>query len=476
MSHRRGRGTRTLLAVLPLLLIAISSLAPASASDSVSRSPGVTEEWVARFHSPRPDGDQGDHGKALGLDAAGNVYVAGNNGASNQNGYGPDFQVVKYDGAGNEQWARTWDRGSRLDDWVYGLAVDPAGFAYVTGVSYKDPEEQDGDIAVIKYGPAGGRKWVRIEDSLGGGYDNAYDIALDDAGNLYVTGVWSGLGIYETEVVTIKYDSAGNRLWLVTYGGPGGADAGNAITLDAAGNVYVAGRSWADADAYDYLILKYDPAGTLMWARTYDASEYFDEAHAVGVDGAGNVYVTGTAWRDGSFDDIGTIKFSRNGNQRWARLYSAYPTGLDEGADLALDGAGNVYVTGTSFVGYQDHDYTTIKYDAAGNQVWVAHHDAPEYSTDYDSAEAVEILPSGNLVVTGYAGPLYGSDYATVKYDSSTGSEVWAAEYDGYPGDVNGWDIVHDMAVGADGEVYVTGESAGGSTGWDMATIKYSDT
>lgn len=60
-----------------------------------------------------------------------------------------------------------------------------------------------------------------------------------------------------------------------------------------------------------------------------------------------------------------------------------------------------------------------------------------------------------DVVVTGYAGPLYGSDYATVKYNSSTGTEVWAVEYDGYPGEVDGWDIAHAMDVDASGGIYV---------------------
>jgi hypothetical protein len=468
-----------------LALMALFPVVPVSTSGADVGTPGVVEEWVARFHSPRPDGDKGDHGEAIGLDAGGNVYVAGNNGAwdENQNGYVPDFQVVKYDGAGNQLWARVWDRGSRLDDWVDGLAVDPGGSAYVTGVSYKDVAEQDGDIAVIAYGPSGRRRWVRIEDSLGGGYDSPYDIALDGAGNVYVTGVWSGLGIYDTDVVTIKYDRAGNRVWLVTYNGPTNyTDTGDAITVDDAGNVYVAGSTWADGNEWDYLVIKYDSAGTLLWSRSYDTGQArdFDLANAVAVDGAGNVFVTGTAnsgpYPDGTWDDVGTIKYDGNGNLRWARLFTAVPEGTDEGADLAVDGAGNVYVTGRSFLSYQDHDYTTIKYDAAGDQVWVAHFDAPEYSSDYDSAAAVDLLPDGNLVVTGYAGPLYGSDYVTVKYDASTGSQVWAAEYDGYPGDVDGWDIAKDMAVDASGGIFVTGESTGGPTGWDMATIKYSET
>jgi hypothetical protein len=217
---------------------------------------------------------------------------------SNQNGYAPDYQVVKYDPDGNQLWARAWDRGSRLDDWVAGLAVDPAGPAYVTGVSYVDAAEQDGDIATIKFGPSGRRTWVRIEASPGASDDHPYDITLDGEGNVYVTGIWSGNGIYDTDVVVVKYDPAGNRLWLVTYDGSGNyTDEGNAITVDAAGNVFVAGSSWAGANQWDYLALKYSSSGQLLWSRTHDTggAQDFDTGRAVALDGAGNVYVTGTA-------------------------------------------------------------------------------------------------------------------------------------------------------------------------------------
>jgi hypothetical protein len=90
-------------------------------------------------------------------------------------------------------------------------------------------------------------------------------MALDSAGNVYVTGAGGGNGIYETDYATIKFGADGSLLWVATYNGPingDGSDTAYAIALDDSGNVYVTGGS---SGFEDYATIKYDAAGNELW-------------------------------------------------------------------------------------------------------------------------------------------------------------------------------------------------------------------
>ena len=137
---------------------------------------------------------------------------------------------------------------------------------------------------------------------------------------------------------------------------------------------------------------------------------------------------------------------------------------------MAVDAYGNVYVTGESSGSYSTSiGYATIKYDTNGNELWAARYDGPARSLDFGRAMALDAY--GNVYVTGTSGSYdTGTDYATIKYGTN-GIERWVA---GYNGSANSFDFAIAMAVDADGNVFVTGESAGYGTDTDYATIKYS--
>ena len=200
------------------------------------------------------------------------------------------------------------------------------------------------------------------------------------------------------------------------------------------------------------------------WVASY-SGVFDDEPTAMAVDGSGNVYVTGyTAIPD--YSAYVTIKYNPQGHQEWSVGYNP-PNGASSAAAIAIDHSGNVYVTGTSGTyGSADPDYVTIKYDNSGQQQWIAQYNGG-VSFD-DGATAIAVDASGNVYVTGHSGSL-SSDYATIKYDSS-GQQQWVARYNG-PG--NGDDYPVAVAVDALGDVYVTGSSPGSGTGTDYATIKY---
>jgi hypothetical protein len=167
---------------------------------------------------------------------------------------------------------------------------------------------------------------------------------------------------------------------------------------------------------------------------------------------------------------LSTFCFSQV-TEQWLRRYNGPFNGIDAANDLAVDAQGNVYVTGYSEGNGTIYDYNTIKYDAAGNELWVKRYNGP--ANGEDRANSLAVDASGNVYVTGYStGNGTSSDYATIKYDTD-GNELWIKRYNGPKNDVACF-----LAVDAAGNVYVTGQSNPcidfcRSPSLDYLTIKY---
>ncbi len=365
-------------------------------------------------------------------------------------------------------WVRTYNGPGNDDDQAWAIAVDDSGYVYVTG--YCEGAGGNPDLATIKYLPNGDTAWVRTYNGPGDHVDWARAVTIDASYNVYITGKSfdSGTGF---DYVTIKYTPEGDTAWLRRYDGPGSStDEAYAITVSDSGYVHVTGTSGGSGTSADYATVKYDPDGDTVWVRRYNGPEdYVDYASAMALDGQQNVYVTGTSYDTVGGLDYLTIKYAANGDTLWVRRYKGPGEGYDEAYSLAVDGAGNAYVTGNSAGIGTNYDYATIKYYPNGDTGWVRRYDGPANGADY--AKAIAIDHSGFVYVTGYSDST-GSyqDYATIKYDS-VGNEVWVRRYNGPPG--NGSDFGYALALDDFSNVYVTGGSGGGATDMDYATIKY---
>ena len=355
----------------------------------------------------------------------------------------------------HEAWvARYNGSGDSLDE-AKAIAVDSSGNVYVTGLS---DANGGSDYATIKYSQSGQEEWVaRYRGPGNEGQGNA--IAVDAAGNVYVTG---GIAMCQNPAyATIKYDSAGHQQWVATYGN----GEATAIAVDGSGNVYVSGHS-----AGVYTTIKYNPVGEQQWVAVGPPDGLIANGlEAIAIDDFGNVYVTGTTngHGPGSDFDYGTIKYNSAGQQQWLATYNGPMDGWDQARGIAVDGSGNVYVTGRSEgLGTGRFDYATVKYNPSGQEQWVARYNGP--GNDWDGAEAIAVDGSGNVYVTGESVGSNVFDYATIKYDSS-GQQQWVARYDG-PG--SSWDTARAIALDASNSVYVTGSSLANG-GIDYATIKY---
>ncbi len=300
----------------------------------------------------------------------------------------------------------------------------------------------------------------------GGALKDAYAtaIAVTNAGQHFVLAGHQQSGSNGFDSFVARYSAFGKRIWAASYDGPtSGDDRLTAMQVDAAGNVYVTGPSYSAASKDDWATLKFDATGKMLWVARYNgAANGYDSPTALALDHAGNIYVTGISYGIGTYNDFLTIKYDANGAQKWVARYNGPSNGWDGAAALAVDSA-FVYIAGAT--GFLDGPVyiTTVKYDHAGLRLWAAHEPNSSQTT------AIALDDSGNIFVAGARpGATKFTDYALLKYDRD-GTKQWLTQYHG-PNRRN------DMAAGLvvyQGEPCITGLSTGAGNSKSYTTIKY---
>jgi len=381
-----------------------------------------TKLWEQRY-----DGGGADHAKAVAVDTAGNVYVTGDSYTTGGASPSSDYLTIKYRGTdGYLLWQEHYDGTGNGDDYARALVVDPDGsYVYVTGASYG--VDGSNDYATIKYAGSDGNYLWNFPDSThavrynGGGYDAAVAVVADSSGNAYVTGS-SVQGF--TKIVTLRYNADGTQAWIKDYYSYASAQ-GTALALDHSGHLLVTGSSFASPSTeLDIVVLKYgctdgNPVG--LFPVSFDdggARASAQVPNALVVDPGDNIYLVGsTEVYDNDVKKLQSlaIKFNSAGDRLWARKYVGPSNMSAEALGVAVDGSGNVYVTGESAELDADTDYATIKYDAAGNERWVRRYNGPINAQD--RAVDVGLDSAGNVCVTGLSyGSGSGSDFCTIRY------------------------------------------------------------
>jgi uncharacterized delta-60 repeat protein len=376
---------------------------------TIKYSPAGAQIWTAIYNGPANDVDLPS---GMTVDNSGNVYVTGITRASGNY----NIATIKYNSSGIQQWAQTWNGVNNFDEESGGIYVDNSGNVYVTGTT----EVTSGvnyNYITLKYDPAGVLQWAKQYNNPLNSIDNGIFIA-GTGNDIYVTGSSYAAGT-NWDLLTIKYNPNGDSLWTVRYSGTANTkEIPYGFAVDLNGNAYVTGMTEDTSSGIDYLTVKYNSNGIEQWhTRFTSPGNSQDIPEGLAIDGSGNVYVTGRTRFNSSYNDFGTVKYNSSGQQQWAAIYDNTSAGRDDyGYDIAADNSGNVYVTGNSQQSGNDRDILTIKYNSTGNEQWVARYDSAT------SEEAFEIIldAANNVYVCGYQ-TLGSPDFVTIKYSQLNG-------------------------------------------------------
>ncbi|MEZ4968024.1 MAG: hypothetical protein R2791_22475, partial [Saprospiraceae bacterium] len=441
-------------------------------------------------------GTAADAGQSVYVDDNDEVYVTGRfvgtadfdpgPGVQNlvSNGIG-DIFLAKYDATGQLIWAHAF--GSALNEVGLSVAGMPNGAVIMTGHFSGTIDFDPGpgvtnlvsngqeDVFLATFDGNGNLLWAR---SFGGiGSDFGYYIDTDAAGNIALTGFYQNTVDFDpgpgmamrtsnggSDIYTARFDAAGNLAWINAVGGTDD-DSGQAVRLDATGNVYITGGFGSSVDfdpgpgmdvrvsagSDDLFLSKYDAAGNHLWTITA-GSNAIENGEDLDFTATGNICLTGFFSGTVDFDpgpgvsnlvsagglDAFLATYDPNGNLIWADRMGGNAT--DQGNSLSVDDCGYIYVTGY-FNGAADFDPgpgTATLNSAGGLDIFLARYDAAgNYSWAYPIGSGSNdfglhlLLHNNNIYLTGYfeANVDFDIGTGTSQLNAAGSSDVFIARY-----------------------------------------------
>ncbi len=323
------------------------------------------------------------------------------------------------------------------------------------------------------------RYWM--QQAGGNTIDAGTDLGLDGWGNTYATGYFTSTATFGTfsltpagveDIYLTKLDSTGHYVWAKKAGG-GGSDRPMSMKVDRFGNSYICGYFYSTATfgsytvtstgVQDIFIAKYDSAGTCLWVKSA-GSTGTDIAYGIAIDGLGNVVVTGEFIGTATFGsftlvsmdttiDVFTTKLDANGNFLWVKQ-GAGPA-IDRGLDIACDAAGNVYVTG-QFTDTITFDF--IHNNNMYNAIFLIKYDASGNEQWFTRAGGGTFNVARAIAIDNNQNPIITGDYTGILTFFST-SVAQTHLYGPYTNKIfiakysNTGNILWDTANGSDGEL-----------------------
>jgi hypothetical protein len=368
----------------------------------------------------------------------------------------------------NQLWLDT--TGHPVQNSYFQTARRDGSYVYVAGSSYH--QGQSANVLITKYSTTGTKIWQKEYNTTSDNADLVTDMYVK--GNYYyATGtMWDSVNSRSNIFILKGSIATGDTVWLRIYSGSySGYHAGASILPDNNGNVYVGGAEQASSSNFRMLAIKYDSAGTQLWASTYDSAGYYDAIVSMGIDAAKN-YLTITGISGSGFAnwDFVTTAFnlttgvrhhvvsrSSNGNGSFSQ-----PVGIGK------DYSDNTFIAGTSAINAYNTDIKIIKYDTLFNEVWVRRWGKSDSLKDEATAFAQDV--NANLLLTGYTTGAGGAKSMLVLKYSTGGTLLWSRTV-AAPNPANnciGKDIVADDSS----NVYVTGSVNNGLNN-DIITVCY---
>ena len=332
----------------------------------------------------------------------------------------PTFLYSQVDTA----WMRLYNGPDNQRDVARALALDDSGNVYVTGQSYVSGVHTR--IATLKYAGDGSLRWAAFYDRQANFTTSAAGIAVSPGGGVYVAGTTSGSGT-QPDITTVKYTPGGDTVWARFLDGPAHmSDDAIGLGLDAADNIYSVGRVYDPVTSSDFAVVKYDAAGNEQWVSYFHGGTRVDNPVAAATDSAGNVYAIGVSEGPDSTSRFATVKFSPIGDTLWARFYQHASRSIEAPSSIAVDRTGNVYAAGSDIDAVTGYDFVVIKYNAAGVEQWVRRYDE---ASGMDLASAVAVDGGDAVYVAGQVEDSTGTALCTTIKYGADGSLRWVRRY-----------------------------------------------
>ncbi|MHA1104289.1 MAG: OmpL47-type beta-barrel domain-containing protein [Promethearchaeota archaeon] len=350
------------------------------------------------------------------------------------------------------EWNVTW--GGSGDERCEGIAVDSSGNIYLAGYQgYANP-------CIVKFNKYGVEQWSHTISEMWPDY--GYDVAIDSAGNVFLAGTTETFSATTfPDMMLIKYDSDGNHLWNITWGGTY-YEICYALALDSSDDVYLAG--WIDDGNRDLCLVKFDNSGLLQWSRRwgYNLPDY---AYDVCVDASDNVYIAGTMNRTGSTNSWSAmcfVKYNSSGALKFSRTWGGGQDHICYG--IAVDSSYNIYLAGEAgHPGVSSDGMTLIKYDSSGVELW------NRTAQDDDSVANDIVIDSSDDIFLGGSAYIVGSHYQMIvaRYNPQ-GDQLWNYTWGG-----SELEECNCLAFDLLKNVYIAGRTASfGAGGSDMSLVK----
>ncbi len=427
--------------------------------------------WSSCF----PDTVSNYYPNEVAVDSAGNSYVTGYIQGTGNDYLLKHFYILKNNSAGQLQWVNYYPVADSFDIGT-AVAADNNGNVYVTGQRY-DTACNICTVTIphsysftIKYNTAGNIVWLNRYDGPANTNQLPAAIAVAPNGIVYTTGVEtkynSQTGTNDQWMMTQKINAVGKTVWVSKA-----TDAtGKGITIDKSGAAIATG-AYAAGGIYqlnNLITIKYKPNGDSAWYRKLTENGKNGIGYVVKTDAANNVYVNGQSDTITFYNNpkIVTLKYTSAGVLKWVKKEADHSTTTPHFyGGYTIDKNGNSYIAGYQTISDVNDDWLIVKRSPAGALLWSRLYDDSIHASDKPSGGIV-VDAAGNVTASGYSTFQRNTPYTTVQY-SADGVQKWVAYYKRKAVSYNYPD---GMGIDAQNNIYVGGNAYGG-----ICVVKYNN-
>jgi len=412
-------------------------------------------DWIQNFN------DRNNISNApFAIDANQSVYSTG----YVDNGTDFDLYCIKYDSLGVLQWSVTVNNGGT--DIGKTIAIDASGNTYVAGVSYVSGSN---DYVTLKIGPTGTIIWTKYYGSATQN-DEGTSIKVDNSGNVFTTGTaHNGTNL---DIVTLKYSPTGTLLNTHTFNGvANGNDYGVSSVLSSDNTqLFVTGNTTNSLSVTEIVTIRMQTSNfATIWSAQKIGTGGGNNGSSKIILSGSNVVICGYVNNTTTNDDYLLAKYAiSTGSLLFSQTYD-FGNNYNLATDLVRDSLANIVVTGLA-VNSSTYEYHTLLFDSLGNNLWINVESTGLVSAIINPRVARDTIANHFYI----AGAKMSSNTDVFVYQiTPSGNTTWTKKINGVG---NGSDAATGIAVNGIGVVYLGALTDNGGGGYDITTIKISQT